>query len=156
LNQFSKDLFTVLSCLDYDTVYRVFVIGQDPRCPSNAVTFGDGQDNALNIFFAVIRMHKDSPTILREPLVARLTAKQQCPVFAIASTRRYVPPSPDFIVRTLGIGTKIIAEIHVRPSSHPQFSPLYRREAGMARKINNDKGTLPEILDAQFMRGWEM
>ncbi len=70
MDQFSKALFTVLTCLDYDTVYCVFIIGQDPCCPPNTVTFGDGQDNALNILFPVIRMHKNSAAILREPVVS--------------------------------------------------------------------------------------
>jgi len=44
----------MLTRLDYNAVYRIFIIGQDPCCPPNAVTFGDSENNALDILLAVI------------------------------------------------------------------------------------------------------
>jgi hypothetical protein len=44
----------MLPCLDYNAVYRVFIIGKDPCCPSNAVTFGDSQNDALNILLTIV------------------------------------------------------------------------------------------------------
>ena len=134
MDQFSEDLFTMLTCLDYVTVYRIFVIGQDPCCPPNTVTLGDGQDNALNILFAVIRMHKHCATVLREPVVACLTAKQQCLVLTVPSTGRYVPFSPDFVIPTLAIGTKIIAKVHAHALLSSAISAIVQKRSEDGKK----------------------
>jgi hypothetical protein len=134
MDQISKDLFTVPTCLDYDTVYRIFIIRQDPCCPSNTVTFGDGQNNTLDILFAVIRMHENGATILREPMVTCLTAKQQRLVFTIAGTGRYVPFSPDSMLRTLGIRTKIITKIHAHALLSAAISSIVQKRRADGKK----------------------
>jgi hypothetical protein len=44
----------VLTRLDHNAVYSIFIKGQDPCCPPNAVTFGDSENDALDILLAVI------------------------------------------------------------------------------------------------------
>lgn len=124
----------MLTCLDYDTVYRIFIIRQDPCCPSNTVTFGDGQNNTLDILFAVIRMHENGATIFREPIVACLTAKQQRFVFTVAGTGRNVTFPPDSKLRTVWIRTKIIAKVHAHVLLSATISAIVQKRRANGKK----------------------
>lgn len=56
-------------------------------------------------------MHKDRAMIFGKPLFARLAAKQECIVFAVARTGGNVAFTPDPIIRAFFVGAKMIGEI---------------------------------------------
>ena len=57
-------------------------------------------------------MHKDCVTILRKPLVTGLATQQMSFILAIPGTGCDVPVSPDTVVLTLWIRTKMISKLY--------------------------------------------
>lgn len=122
------------TCLDDDTVDCILIIGQDSCCPPNAVTFGNCQNNTLNILFAVIGMHENSPTIFREPIVTCLTTKKQRFALTITGTGGYVPFSPDSVVCTCRIRTEIITKLHVTALLSVPISAIVQQRRAAGKK----------------------
>jgi hypothetical protein len=75
MNQGFQYLFAMLARFEHHPVDAVFVELEDSRCPANAVRFGNGQNNALDGFPAIVGVQKDGITILGKPLVTGLTTK---------------------------------------------------------------------------------
>jgi len=88
----------MLTGFEYDPVNSIFVKRKNSRCPPNAVTFGNGQNNALNLLFTVVRVHKDCAMILAKPVIACPATKQTGLVFAVPCTGGNVSFPLDFIV----------------------------------------------------------
>jgi hypothetical protein len=75
MNQVFQYLFAMLPRFEHHAVDAVFVELEDSRCPANAVTFGNGQNNALDSFPAVVGVQKDGIAILGKPLVTGLATQ---------------------------------------------------------------------------------
>jgi hypothetical protein len=65
----------MIARFEHHAVDTILVEFKDSRCPANAVTFGNGQNNALDGLPAVVGVHKDGVTILRKPLITGLTTQ---------------------------------------------------------------------------------
>jgi hypothetical protein len=65
----------MIARFEHHTVDAIFVEFKDSRCPTDTVTFGNGQNNALDGFPAVVGVHKNGVTILRKSLVTSLTTQ---------------------------------------------------------------------------------
>lgn len=72
--------------------------------------------------------------ILRKSMIACFTAKQLGFMFTIAGTGRYVSFSPDSMVRTLQIRTKIIAMIHSPALLSVVVSPTVQKRWSEGKK----------------------
>jgi len=84
----------------------------------------------LNGFSAIIGVHKDCVTILRKPLVTGLATQQMSFILAIPGTGCDVPVSPDTVVLTLWIRTKMISKLyHPNLLSAKGFPIVPSREA---------------------------
>jgi hypothetical protein len=75
MNQGFQYLFAMLARFEHHAVDAIFVEFKDSCCPTNAVTFGNSQNNTLDGFPAVVGVHKDGVTILGKPLITGLTAQ---------------------------------------------------------------------------------
>ena len=65
----------MIARFEHHTVDAIFVQGKDSRCPTDTVTFGNGENNTLDGFPAVVGVHKDGVTILRKSLITGLTTQ---------------------------------------------------------------------------------
>jgi hypothetical protein len=129
----------MFTSLKNNPVNGVFVKGENSRCPSDTVTFANGQNNTLNLLPAIVRMHKDCTMILGEPLMARLTAKQTGLVFAVPCTGGDVSFTSDSIIRTVWARTKMITEIgHILLLSVKGFPDCTLTRGRWQQKSNND------------------
>ena len=102
----------MIARFEHHTVDAIFVEFKDSRCPANAVTFSNRQNNALDGFPAVVGVHKDGVTILRKPLITGPAAKQMSFIFPIASTGCDVSFSPHSMVLALRIWAEIVRKIY--------------------------------------------
>jgi len=100
----------MLTGLEHDAVYGIFVIGQNPCCPPNTVAFRNCQNDTLNILFAEIGVHENSAMILGKPMIATSATKQKSFVFTITCTGRDVTFSSDSMVLAFLIWTEKIAK----------------------------------------------
>jgi hypothetical protein len=139
MDQMADDRFTMLTSLQNNPVDGVFVKGQNSRCPSDTVTFGNGQNNSLDLLPAIVRVHKDCTMILGEPMIACLAAKQTRPVLAVPCTGGDVSFTSDPIIRTLWARTEMITEIgHILLLSVKGFPDCTLTRRGGQEKSNND------------------
>ena len=102
----------MVASFEHNTVNAVFVQRKDSCCSADTVTLGNSQNNTLNGFPAIIGVHKDCVTIFRESLIAGLATQQMSFVLAIPSTSCNVSATPEALVLTLRIRTKIIGKIY--------------------------------------------
>lgn len=101
----------MLTGLEHNPVDSIFVIGQNPCCPPNAVAFGNSQNNAMNILLAKIGVHENSATILGKPMIAGFATQQKGFVFTIACAGSDISFSSDSIILALIIWTEKIAKL---------------------------------------------
>ena len=116
MNQVPQYYFAMLSSFKHNTVNSILVKGKNSCCPPNTVTFGNGQNYTSDGLPAVIRVHKNSITILRKSLAACLTTQQISFVLAISCARCDIPLASDSMILTVRIRTKIIIKVyHLNP-----------------------------------------
>jgi hypothetical protein len=129
----------MLTSLKNNPINGVLVKGENPRCPSDTVTFGNGQNNMLDLLLAVIRMHKDCAMILGKSMIACLAAEQTGLVFAVPCTGGDVSFTSDSIIRAVWARAKKIIEIgHILLLSAKGFPHCTLRGWRWQEKSNND------------------
>jgi hypothetical protein len=102
----------MISSFEHNPVNAVFVEFKDSRCPANAVTFANGQNNPLDGFPAVVGMHKNGVAILRKPLITGFTTKQMGLILAIARAGGNIALPPDPIICTAWIRAEVGRKIY--------------------------------------------
>ena len=126
----------MFSSFEHNTVNTIFVYRKYSCCPSNAVTFGNSQNNALNGFPAIIGVHKDCIAILGKPLITAPATQQMSLIFAITSTSGNVSVPPDSILLTLWIRAKLISKVyHANLLSTKGFPIVPWRKADGKKKL---------------------
>jgi hypothetical protein len=54
MNQVLEYLLAMIACFEHHAVDAILVEFKDSRCPTDAVTFGNGQNNTLDGFPAIV------------------------------------------------------------------------------------------------------
>jgi hypothetical protein len=65
----------MIARFEHHAVDAILVEFKDSRCPANAVTFANGQNDTLDGFPAVVGVHKNGVTIFGKPLITGFTTK---------------------------------------------------------------------------------
>jgi hypothetical protein len=129
----------VFTGLENNSVNGIFVKIENSRRPSNAVTFGDGQNDTLDLFSAIVGMHEDRAMVFGEPVIACFTAQQKGLVFSIPCACGNVPFASDPMVCTFCVWAKMFTEIgHHILLSIRGFVDITLKGGRRQEKTNND------------------
>jgi len=130
MNQVPKNNPAVLTRLEDHPVHGVLVQFKEPCCPPNTVTFRNSQNNPPDGLLAVVGVHEYRVTVLRESLIACLTAKQLGMMLSIPCTGCYVSLFSYTIVPALLIGAEILGKIYHATLLPSKVSPIIPRGGG--------------------------